>query len=191
MRTGVFERWADSLVREGVISEEDADLYSYGLWQGALFVLNIVAVLLIGALLGEMAACLVFMACYLPLRRMAGGYHARTPGHCFLLGLVLIAAALAAVKGLPWTVAGTLCAAALASVLIWCLAPVADENKPLDAVETLRYRGQARKLTLCVNFAVLVGLGVNPLLARAAATALVVNSVMLSIGWALPKAKGV
>ena len=71
MRTGVFERWADSLVREGVISEEDADLYSYGLWQGALFVLNIVAVLLIGALLGEMAACLVFMACYLPLRRMA------------------------------------------------------------------------------------------------------------------------
>ena len=26
---------------------------------------------------------------------MAGGYHARTPGHCFLLGLVLIAAALA------------------------------------------------------------------------------------------------
>ena len=130
-----FERWADSLVQEGIISREDAGLYSYGLEQGLLLLLNIGTALLIGLLLDEFVACVIFLACFLPLRAMAGGYHARTPLRCYLLGMMLVTVALAAIKWLPWTMEGTVITAVIASAIIWRLAPVEDENKPLDEKE--------------------------------------------------------
>lgn len=187
MSAHLFDRWADALAREGIVSAEDVELYSYGLSQGLLFLLNIATALLVGALLGEMAACVVFMACYLPLRSMAGGYHARTPLRCYVLGIVLVAAALAAVKWLPWTGTLIVLAAALASVLIWRLAPVADANKPLDEAEILRYRGKARKLTLGVWLVVLGGLLISQPLAASGAVALLANSLMLVLGLGMQK----
>ena len=85
--------------------------------------------------------------------------------------------------------AGTLFAALLGSVMIWRLSPVADENKPLDEVETVRYRGLARKLTVCVNLVVLGGLWFSQTLASAGAAALLANSLMLVTGLIVHKIK--
>ena len=41
MSAHLFDRWADVLAREGIVSAEDVELYSYGLSQGLLFLLNI------------------------------------------------------------------------------------------------------------------------------------------------------
>ena len=104
-----------------------------------------------------------------------------------MLGIVLVAAALAAVKWLPWTGGSIVLAAALASVLIWRLAPVADANKPLDEAEILRYRGKARKLTLGVWLVVLGGLLISQPLAASGAVALLANSLMLVLGLGMQK----
>lgn len=121
MNGSVFERWANSLVQEGIVSREDEELYSYGLRQSWLFLMNISTALVIGWLMDALTACILFMVCYVPLRRMAGGYHARTPFRCYLLGIVLVTAALAAIKWLPWTMEGALITTAIASVVIWFL----------------------------------------------------------------------
>lgn len=148
MKGSVFERWANSLVQKGIVSREDEELYSYGLRQSWLFLLNVSTALVIGWLMDALTACILFMVCYVPLRRMAGGYHARTPFRCYLLGIVLITAALAAIKWLPWTMKGALITAAIASVVIWRLAPVEDENKPLDEEEREMFQKRARQIVI-------------------------------------------
>ena len=160
MNGSVFERWANSLVQEGIVSREDEELYSYGLRQSWLFLLNISTALVIGWLMDALTTCILFMVCYVPLRRMAGGYHARTPFRCYLLGIVLVTAALAAIKWLPWTMEGALIIAAIASVVIWRLAPVEDENKPLDEEERERFRKRARQIVL-IELLVFAGCGLT------------------------------
>ena len=98
------EKWAHGLAANGVISQEDEALYNYGLRQGVVFLLNTAAIIMVGWLLGMVKESVVFMLSYLPLRRMAGGYHARTQLRCYLLGMVLTTSVLLAVKWLPWNV---------------------------------------------------------------------------------------
>ena len=148
MGASLFDRWAERLAQEGIVRREDVALYSYGLWQGLLLLLNIGTALLIGLLLDEVVACIIFLVCYLPLRSMAGGYHARTPLRCYLLGIVLVTTALAAIKWLPWTLEGALSTAAIASVIIWRLSPVEDENKPLDEKELVHFRKKMKKIVV-------------------------------------------
>lgn len=151
-----FERWADSLVQEGIISREDAGLYSYGLEQGLLLLLNIGTALLIGLLLDEFVACVIFLACFLPLRAMAGGYHARTPLRCYLLGMMLVTAAMLASKWIPWTITGTWITAAVACVIIWRLAPAEDKNKPLNKKEREKYSQQTEKILIITLWGIML-----------------------------------
>ena len=178
MNGSVFERWANSLVQEGIVSREDEELYSYGLRQGWLFLLNISTALVIGWLMDALTACILFMVCYVPLRRMAGGYHARTPFRCYLLGIVLVTAALAAIKWLPWTMEGALIIAAIASVVIWRLAPVEDENKPLDEEERERYKRVTRVLMIlsicCMISLLLQGILSIPIIVAMAGEAILI-----------------
>lgn len=142
------EQWAHQLAIHDVISAEDEALYSYGLRQGAVFLLNIATTLCIGWLLGMVKESVVFMLSYLPLRRMAGGYHARTQLRCYLLGMVLTVSVLLAAKWLPWN--GVLCSVLLvaASAIIVWLAPVEDSNKPLDEAEKEMYGRRTKKILL-------------------------------------------
>ena len=183
MNGSVFERWANSLVQEGIVSREDEELYSYGLRQGWLFLLNISTALVIGWLMHELTACIIFMTCYAPLRRMAGGYHARTPFRCYLLGIVLVAAALATIKWLPWTLEGALIATAIASVVIWRLAPVEDENKPLDEEERERYC-QKTRVVLCWIWIGIIGMCIqkNVVLASTVDLSVIIVAIMLQLG---------
>lgn len=151
-----FERWAYSLVREGIISREDAGLYSYGLEQGLLLLLNIGTALLIGLLLDEFVACVIFLACFLPLRAMAGGYHARTPLHCYLLGMVVVLAAMLASKWIPWTITGTWITAIVACVIIWRLAPAEDKNKPLSKEEREKYSQQTKRILIAALWSIML-----------------------------------
>ena len=51
MRMNVFEKITDSFIQNGVIPSEDKDLYTYGLEQGTLMVLNIATTIVIGIVL--------------------------------------------------------------------------------------------------------------------------------------------
>ena len=134
-----------------MIPAEDEALYSYGFRQGAVFLLNIATMLCIGWLMGMVKETMTFMLTYLPLRRMAGGYHARTQLRCYLLGIVLTISVLLAVKWLPWNL--PLCSVLLlvsSGIIIW-LAPVEDENKPLDEAERRRYSLRVRQILAIEN----------------------------------------
>ena len=68
----------NNLVHSGVIKEEDAEIYIYGINQILVAILNLSSALIIGVICGAFFEVAVFMVAYIPLRSFAGGVHANT-----------------------------------------------------------------------------------------------------------------
>ncbi|MDF2611656.1 MAG: putative processing-secretion protein [Lachnospiraceae bacterium] len=135
MRISVTKKITDSLINNGVITYQDKDLYTYGLKQGFLMILNIITAILIGILFGMVWQSLVFLLAYIPLRTYAGGYHAKTQLRCYLFSIVIMSAALLGIKLIPLTSFICLIITLISGGVIFLLAPVEDRNKPLDQTE--------------------------------------------------------
>ena len=130
----------NNLVHSGVIKEEDAEIYIYGINQILTSVLNVSSALIIGLIFGVFSEIAVFMAAYIPLRSFAGGYHAKTPLRCYVFSVIMLIVVSIGLKYLhiaDWVYYAVL--AAVASVVL-ILAPVEDRNKPLDEIEQKVYK---------------------------------------------------
>ena len=130
----------DDLVRSGVVKEEDAEVYIYGINQILAYVLNASSSLIIGLIFGVTFEIVIFMAAYIPLRSFAGGYHAKTPLRCYIFSVIMLIVVSIGLKYLSvseWVYYAVL----LASVLgVLVLSPVEDRNKPLDEMEHKVYK---------------------------------------------------
>lgn len=130
----------DDLVRSGVVKEEDAEVYIYGINQILAYVFNAFSSLIIGLIFGVTFEIIIFMAAYIPLRSFAGGYHAKTPLRCYIFSVIMLIVVSIGLKYLSvseWVYYAVL----LASVLIvLVLSPVEDRNKPLDEIEHKVYK---------------------------------------------------
>lgn len=133
----------DDLVRSGVVKEEDAEVYIYGINQILAYVFNVSSSLIIGLIFGVTFEIIIFMAAYIPLRSFAGGYHAKTPLRCYIFSVIMLIVVSIGLKYLSvseWVYYAVL----LVSVLIiLVLSPVEDRNKPLDEIEHKVYKKRA------------------------------------------------
>ncbi len=178
-----FEKVVNQLINAGVINKEDKELYTYGLEQGLLIVINILTTMLIGIVLGMVWQSILFMIAYLPLRSFAGGYHAKTQSQCYFLSIVLTSAVLLAIRFISWTNLICLSVALAAGIIIFVLAPVAARNKPLDRIEVSVYKKRTR-IILMAEICILLsmfGLGFNQIL-PCISVSLLALSVMLILG---------
>jgi accessory gene regulator B len=132
-----------------VIQGKDRELYTYGINQGFIILLNLVTSMVIGFVMGMFLETVLFLTIYIPLRKYAGGYHAETAFSCYLLSNLMIATNLILIKVL-WTYAIGVFVVSIASILILFLAPIQAKNKPLDAVEKRVYRFRTRIILLCI-----------------------------------------
>lgn len=142
----MIEAFLNGLIREGVIQQEDRECYQYGCEQGLFMLLNLLTTVLIGLLMGMVWQSVLFTLLYIPLRIYAGGYHAKTQLRCFFVSNGMIIAALLGMKTLLQS--PSICGILLllgAGVVLW-LAPVEDQNKPLDQQEKAVYRQKGRRI---------------------------------------------
>lgn len=144
MRSVMTERITDILVNNEIIIAEKRNLYSYGLQQGLLMILNVVTFLGIGIVLNMVWESTIVLLTFAPLRSNAGGYHAKTQLRCYLYSVAMITATLMGIKIIPWT--GIICIALtlVAGMIIFFLAPVEAENKPLGQAEKAVYKKKTR-----------------------------------------------
>ena len=106
--------------------------------------------LLIGILLSEVVASMVFLFTFLPIRQYAGGYHSKTERRCFFLSTALIALSIFLISILqnhesvfillPFNIIGV--------VTIFLFAPIDSKEKPLSGSEKAVYRKKTFLLTL-------------------------------------------
>lgn len=62
------------------LSVEEKEIILFGLKQGKSLLYSVLATLLTGLLMGLLWESILFVICFLPLRRFAGGFHAKTRG---------------------------------------------------------------------------------------------------------------
>ena len=146
-----------SFIRQGIIPYEDREIYVYGLYQGIVMAINILTYILISLVFNMVWESLLFLACYIPLRSYAGGYHARTQIRCYFLSILMISLVLLAIKIVPWTSPMMIGVTILSGSTIFILAPVEDSNKPLSSSQEKVFRKVARRI-LVIELIVMITL---------------------------------
>lgn len=141
------------LIRNGIIEESEKEVYRFGISGLYRFLMNIITSIIIGALFGMLWQTILFSAAYIPLRRFAGGYHAKTPGRCYFLSCLLVVGVLMLLKHVAFSVTAVLILIVAASAIVFIKAPVASENKPLLDQEKVLYREKARRILLLEGIA--------------------------------------
>ena len=176
----------NNLVHSGVINEEDAEIYIYGINQILVSVLNVSSALIIGLIFGVFPEIAVFMAAYIPLRSFAGGYHAITPLRCYVFSVIMLIVVSIGLKYLhiaEWIYYAVLVAATL---VVLVLAPVEDRNKPLDEIEHKVYK---RRTVIITAAELIIALLLKLLISDNLFIAIVYSFTVLSLMLIAGKAK--
>ena len=74
------QRFTDQSIKDGVVAPEDAEIVRYGLEALADNVLAFLLTTLIGFFYGSLLSGIALWMLTFPLRKYAGGYHAKTKG---------------------------------------------------------------------------------------------------------------
>lgn len=171
------------LIKNGTIDSENKEIYTYGIEQTFILLMNIVTTLVIGLCFGMLWQSIIFMIIYLPLRSFAGGYHASTVLRCYVVGIVLSVIFLLINKYVLDTYYIIIGMTVIASLIILLLAPVETSNKPLDQLELSMYKKRTRSILfsdICI-IAILLAFDLNSI-ALCVAVALMELSFMIVLG---------
>ncbi|MGO1468494.1 MAG: accessory gene regulator ArgB-like protein [Tissierella sp.] len=143
-------------VINGIIEDGEREIYSYGLHQALLIIINIGTAVLIGFLFQRVWEVLIFMVTYIPLRTYGGGYHAKTEMKCYFFSIALIIVSLLLIKVIPITKLLIITLCTFSGIIVYTLAPVEDKNKILNYIQINLYRRKTRLILGIETLTVLV-----------------------------------
>lgn len=129
------DKVTDYLVANKTIDEEDQEIYSYGLKQGVIMLLQTFSVLAIGIIWGMWWQSVLFIFSYTPLRLSSGGIHANRQWLCFICTIAHAGLVLLIIKLITCPDIVVISVIAISTLIILFLAPVEDKNKPFDEAE--------------------------------------------------------
>lgn len=140
----------EKLVLYKIISEEETEIYQFGMVCLALKLIHIISYLCIAICLKMLPESIVVGCVLIPLRRSAGGYHAKTRIRCYMFSCFYVFIILCVIKivtnQLVWWVA-----LALADIIIFYKSPIDNDNKRLDKKEIDYYRKKSRYILIFIN----------------------------------------
>lgn len=140
------------LVKKGLIQEEDALLYSYGIENGIWIAASIFTAVGIGIMTGRLGVVMAFLLFYSMLRSYSGGLHCRSRLVCYVCSAAVLFVPVYSYRLvmdiMPGTLRIFLGLAALSAVLV--LSPVESRNKKLDNVEK-RYYKRMSHCIVCIQ----------------------------------------
>ena len=160
MIASMSQKLSSFFVKSGIIQSEEREVYDYGMQLVLSTVFSFLAVIIIAIVAQRILETAFYLIGFLPLRTMAGGYHARTHRNCFLILMATYALYLTILFVTPagWMFPLAAGAAALAVLLIFLLSPVADKNKPVTENETKVFQRKSR-IAVMVYFALTIAVG--------------------------------
>lgn len=138
----IAEKITNKLLTMQLVTDEEKDLYVYGFQQGFLLLFNMITIIIIGFFFNMVWQSVVFMVSYSLLRAYAGGYHTSTQLRCYIFSVGMIILVLWLINRFPWNGINVFITTAIASIIIFNLAPVEDKNKPLCQLEQAVFKKQ-------------------------------------------------
>lgn len=138
------QRLTEQFVKDGVVTPEDAEIVRYGLEALADNILALLLTALVGFFHGSLVSGIALWMLTFPLRKYAGGYHAKTKVRCYLISVGMLVAAFALLYQPDYHPAVYIVLVVISGSYIFMKAPVDHENKVLDMTEQRVYRKRTR-----------------------------------------------
>ena len=128
------------LISDGVISENDLDIYVYGFELFFSFLFSLTMILITGCIVNKLFETLAFLIVFILLRSYSGGYHSDTYLKCTVItmsiyGMVMLFSTYLQVHFLLYFVL-----IILGWVVLYIKAPVENPNKKLTEQEKKKHR---------------------------------------------------
>lgn len=144
---------ANRLVQNEIISNEDYEVYRFGIECFIMKAVHIITYLLIGLWLHMLRELIVFLIVFIPIRVYSGGYHAKTPLKCYFVSCGAVLTAVFIMKNAPsFIMNNSIIWAFVVSLLLVIIVPIESSNKPLDLAEKIYYKKKARVfITVCLG----------------------------------------
>lgn len=134
----------EKFLTDDVISSEEAEIVKYGLESIGSSLLGLLVTLTIGGIFGFFPESFILWMLIFPLRRYAGGFHASTRGRCFLISTGMLVLSFVFLVYVNLSKTACLLLAAIFFGIIFCMAPVGNQNKMLDELERRVYKKRTR-----------------------------------------------
>ena len=144
----ITERITEQFVQNGIVKENEKEIYAYGIRNGIVLFANILVVLAFGLVLSDVAGMLFFIVSYQLLRSYAGGFHLSTHARCFLFSIPMYGISAWMIRFTAIPLYMTIFVLLGAGVVFFMLAPVEHKNKPLDRMERKVYGKRAKGIFL-------------------------------------------
>lgn len=149
------------LLKTGAISQQDADVYEYGIYSFLFSLLPFALVLILTVPLGMVTEGFLLIVPFFFLRKFTGGFHFQSALPCLVTSTLLLLASLAGIKALlskPPLLAVYL-AVYLSLIPIFLLSPIDSINRKLSLKEQRVFRRTAIGLGcfFAVLFTLLMG----------------------------------
>lgn len=167
-------------VKRSYLSEKDSSLYTYAYELLIGQALNLLIACLLAVVFNAYLTVIVFLLTFIPLRSYAGGHHADSYNVCTIISNMIICMVCIASKIIPagYILLFNIVVGTMSGIIIFQLAPVEDQNKPLDAVEGKRYKTYSRFIWIFESIIWIVGYCME---ARGISLAITLGHLSLSI----------
>lgn len=142
----ISEKLVGYMLRNKVISEDDKEIYLFGLVLMLRVLLNTVTLILIGLWFNMLAVSVIFVCFSLFIRSYSGGFHSDNPVICYLISTSTIILLLISIKLQIWNVYVSGILVILSTVIFLIYAPVGHKNKILEDIESKIYRRRLLKI---------------------------------------------
>ncbi len=151
----------NNLSKNNKINAENREIYAYALENFISGLITWIVFSLVSILLKLPDKMIIFVVFYAPIRKFAGGYHAKTRVGCLLLSLLstlmLIYMSIFISKSAMWYI-GTIVCLLLSIILIFAFAPVDHHNRRLSAEKKHLNKRVSRYIIVAESFMVIIGI---------------------------------
>jgi len=185
MISNLSKQFADNLLANGTITDEEHELYIYGLFMLFSQLMFLIIACVFGLILGCITESIVFYATFQIIRKFAGGYHARTETKCEIYTTLSILACIVVIrlsKVYDHRIA-LLIITALAAVCIFTLCPLDTPEKPLSEKEFKYFRKISWVILFVIVFAIVISYIFNfEFILVPCCMSLILESILLAAG---------
>lgn len=123
-------RMLQLLLNEELIQFEEKDIYEYGLHIFFLKIIHVASILFFSIVFKNTIEILIFMTCYMVLRKYTGGYHAHTSISCLAISILMVFVIYYSNNFMIFLVQLPI---VIMSVMVICiLSPIISINNPFD-----------------------------------------------------------
>lgn len=141
----IAEKIVAWLIEYEVVEKENRELYEYAAFCLISKVLPFLVVIPFCIITKTIINGVILVAVFMSVRKYAGGYHAKTPMRCFVYSCIILSAFIWISDKLRNRYA-LLITLLISVIFLNVYSPVESENKKLESIEKIKYKGIVRKL---------------------------------------------